>query len=125
MRRSDRVCFFAALLCAGIWEQNADACGVTNVNPSAHGTVIVHPRVRLVLWGLNSTNDPQNVIPVMQNFLKSIGGTKYLGTVSQYTAKNGTEHPFMDRGMWVSTWTDPLPPPGPKFPTNSQIQAEV
>jgi hypothetical protein len=116
----------ALLLVALLASANARACGaLQNPNPSAHGNVLIHPRIFLVLWGLKSANDDFGIIPVMKDFINSYGGSKYLRTVSQYYSNNGTDVPSPDRNMLAATWTDPNPPPGTTFPSNAQLEAEI
>ena len=78
------------------------------------GPVQGAPRVYVVFWGW--TSDPSGEAPYLVNFLSSVGGTIWLGTVAQYGGGNPVN---LYGGSWSDTTTIPAQP------TDAQIQAEA
>jgi hypothetical protein len=70
------------------------------------------PKIYLIEWGswTASTGDPDGEGPVLQSFLKGIGGSSWLNTVTQYYQKNGT-HVGNASGSLAGVWNDTTSPP--------------
>jgi serine protease len=102
----------------------------------AAGTIGVEtaPKVYLVLWGSQwNNNDPSGEATIVETFLKGIGGSKWLNSVTQYcqgvapgTVSCGSAgtHAGNQAGMFVNIWHDNASA-APKHPTQSQLAAEA
>src|SRR6476619_4866821 len=55
---------------------------------SQGGQVVANPRVYVIYWGWNSTNDPQGLMNVAANFVGNMSGTPYMNVMSQYGVGN-------------------------------------
>lgn len=82
---------------------------------SGGGPVQTFPLVYVVYWGWGA--DLSSEQAYLQNFLSTVGGTPWLGTVTQYF---GAGNPT---GLLRGTWSDPSAIP--VHPTDAQIQAEA
>ncbi len=78
------------------------------------GPVQNAPRVFVVFWGW--TADPAGEAPYLTNFLSSLGGTAWLGAVTEY---GGGDPP----GLYGGAWSDATPIPAQ--PSDMQIQDEA
>ena len=86
-------------------------------NPST-ALVMTAPKVYIVYWGwgdrspfctVNCFSDPQNEIPILESYLKNVGGTKWLNTVTQYYQNPSTpQYAGNPVGVYVSP--SDLPP---------------
>lgn len=91
------------------------------------GPVMTSPAIGLVYWGFGSTGDPDHEIPLIDSFLRRLGGSVPLKVITQYYELDGGEHIHIpdDRAMSVAIWrddTDPLPTP---YPKDGAIRAEA
>lgn len=84
------------------------------------GLVTTPPQLYVVYWGW--TSDPQKVRPYLNKYLKGIGGSSWLGTVTQYYSKSqgNIANPT---SQLAGTWNDTSAIP--TSPTDGQIQAEA
>ena len=66
------------------------------------------PKVYLVLWGSQWTNDPSGEAGILQNFYSMVGGSTWLNTVTQYCqgVASGVVSGCAARGITLdgSTW---------------------
>jgi hypothetical protein len=79
------------------------------------GPVQTAPIVYVVYWGW--TSDPSGEQAYLNDFLSTVGGTAWLGTVTQYS---GAGNPT---GLYAGSWSDPSSVP--TQPSDAQIQAEA
>ncbi len=63
------------------------ACATTNLTYGG-GSLITNPTVYVVYWQMSS--DPYSVIPVIEGYLRGIGGTEWLNTLTQYSVAGQT-----------------------------------
>jgi hypothetical protein len=91
------------------------------------------PRVYLVLWGSQWSNDPSGESALLQNFLGKVGGSSWLSSVTQYcqgvasgTVFCGTSgtHAGNPSGALAAVWAD-AGTAAPTHPTQSQLAAEA
>jgi hypothetical protein len=90
------------------------------------GPVQTDPKIYVVFWGAawNSTSgDPDGVAARLKAFLRIIGGSGWLNTVTQYTQSDG-QHVGNQPGSFVGSYVDTTSSP-PLHPTQSQLAAEV
>ncbi len=92
-----------------------------------HGGVVqTNPKMYVVFWGpsWNTTaGDPDGEAAYLKGFLKIIGGSGWLNTVTQYTDGNGN-HVGNQPGSLAGTYVDAASSP-PSRPTQSQLAAEA
>ena len=71
------------------------------------GPVQTGPKMYLVFWGgaWSSTGDPNHEKAYYTNFVRGIGGSSWLSTVTQYTQSNG-QHVGNAGTVYAGTWTD-------------------
>jgi hypothetical protein len=111
--------------------------GITNL--SYHGGVSgigveTAPKVYLVLWGSQWTNDdPSGEASLLQSFYSNVGGSQWLGSVIQYcqgvasgtvTCGSSGQHAGNPAGLYVATWPDNASA-APSSPSQSQLAAEA
>jgi len=53
------------------------------------GPVQNTPKIYIVLWGFKKYGDPDGVAKYLEAYLKGVGGSKWLNTVTQYTDGSG------------------------------------
>jgi hypothetical protein len=84
----------------------------TNINiPYNGGPVQTNPKIYIVFWGSwSGSGDPDGVQTYLKNFLGAVGGSAWLGDVTQYTQSNG-EHVGNAGGSLAGTWNDTSAPP--------------
>ena len=89
------------------------------------GPVQTDPKIYVVFWGAawNGIGDPNGVAARLKGFLRIIGGSGWLNTVTQYTQSDG-KHVGNQPGSFVGSYVDTTSAPPPK-PTQSQLAAEV
>ena len=108
----------------------------TASNLSYHGGVggvgvETAPRVYLVLWGSQWSNDPSGEAAILQNFLNGVGGSSWLNSVTQYCQGvasgtvfcNGGAAAGNQTGMLAGVWTDAGT--APSKPRQSQLAQEA
>jgi serine protease len=78
------------------------------------GPIQTAPKVYVVYWGW--TSDPAGVHPYLTRFLSSIGGSPWLGTLTQYGAGNQAD-------MFSGEWSDPTP--APPTPSGQDVENEA
>lgn len=87
------------------------ACSGTLHLLDQYPTVLTNPKVYVDWWGWGSPpNDPSGEIPVLEDYLHNLGGSRWLNTVTQYSATNGSCGNPTD--LWGGEWfgsTNPLP----------------
>ena len=70
------------------------------------GPVQTAPKLYIVLWGnWNSSGDPDGVATYYTNFVKGIGGSQWLSSVTQYTQSNG-QAVGNAGNIYAGTWND-------------------
>jgi serine protease len=92
------------------------------------------PKVYLVLWGSQWTNnDPSGEASRLQSFYSAVGGSQWLGSVTQYcqgvasgtvTCGSSGQHAGNPTGIYVATWPDNTSA-APSSPSQSQLAAEA
>ncbi len=92
------------------------------------------PKVYLVLWGSQWTNnDPSGEASLLQSFYAGVGGSEWLGSVTQYcqgvasgtvTCGSSGKHAGNPTGIYVTTWADSTSA-APSSPSQSQLAAEA
>jgi hypothetical protein len=92
------------------------------------------PKVYLVLWGSQWTNnDPSGEASLLQRFYSSVGGSQWLGSVTQYcqgvasgtvTCGSSVPHAGNPTGIYVTTWADNTSA-APSSPSQAQLAAEA
>ena len=91
------------------------------------------PRVYLVLWGSQWSNDPSGEGAILQSFLNGVGSSSWLNSVTQYcqgvasgTVFCGTSgtHAGNPSGILAGVWYDNATA-APTHPTQSQLAAEA
>lgn len=91
------------------------------------------PKVYLVLWGSQWSNDPSGEGAILQSFLSGVGGSSWLNSVTQYcqgvasgTVFCGTSgtHAGNPSGILAGVWADNASA-APTHPTQSQLAAEA
>jgi hypothetical protein len=85
---------------------NAKAGSTSNL--SYHGGPIqTAPKIYAVYWGStwNTTGDPNGEKSYYTNFISGVGGSSWLGTVTQYTQSNG-QHVGNSSGSYAGSWVD-------------------
>jgi len=90
------------------------------------------PKVYLVLWGSQWSNDPSGEATILQNFLNGVGGSDWLNSVTQYcqgvsygtTFCNGAGTAAGNpSGILAGTWSDTST--APSSPSQSQLASEA
>ncbi|HEY0384146.1 MAG TPA: hypothetical protein VGC72_18300 [Candidatus Elarobacter sp.] len=90
------------------------------------GPVQTNPKIYVVFWGSawNTTSgDPNGVAARLKGFLRIIGGSGWLNTVTQYTQSDG-QHVGNQPGSFVGSYIDTTSAPPPN-PTQAQLAAEA
>lgn len=91
------------------------------------------PKVYLVLWGSQWSNDPSGESGIVQNFLTGAGGSSWLNSVTQYCQGVATGTVFCNgagqaagnpKGVLTSVWADNASA-APSHPRQSQLAAEA
>ena len=91
------------------------------------------PRVYVVFWGSQWSNDPSGEAAIVQNFLKGVGGSKWLNSVTQYCQGVATGTVYCNgagtaagnpSGILVSVWYDNASN-APSRPRQSQLASEA
>ena len=91
------------------------------------------PKVYLVLWGSQWSNDPSGEGAILQSFLNGVGSSSWLNSVTQYcqgvasgTVFCGTSgtHAGNPKGIFAGGWSDNAAA-APTHPTQSQLAAEA
>jgi len=100
----------------------------------ASGTIGVEtaPKVYLVFWGSQWSNDPSGEATLLQNFFNNVGGSSWNNTVTQYcqgVAKgsvtcSGGQNVTNPTGVLAGFWYD-NGSSAPRRPTQSQLAAEA
>lgn len=99
------------------------------------GTVGVEtaPKIYLVLWGSQWTNDPSGEASILQNFYRGVGGSSWLNSVTQYCqgVASGTyycngagTHAGNPTGILAGVFND-TGSAAPSHPRQSQLAAEA
>ncbi len=91
------------------------------------GAIQKAPKQVLVLWGFGRcttycTNDPDNTVPILYNFLKGVGGSHYLNSTTQYTSA-AQGHITNPRNTMISFLVDNNT--APAHPTQAQVVQQV
>ena len=106
------------------------------VSDGAAGVIGVEsaPKVYLVFWGSQWTNhDPSNEATILQNFLKGVGGSSWLDSVTQYCQGVATGTVFCNgagtaagnpKGIFIAAWYDNTVT-APSQPQQSQFASEA
>ena len=91
------------------------------------------PKVYLVTWGSQWSNDPSGEALIVENFLNGVGGSNWLASVTQYCqgvargttncGSSGT-HAGNQPGIFAGYWYDNASA-APSRPTQSQLAAEA
>jgi hypothetical protein len=90
------------------------------------GPVQTDPKIYVVFWGSawNGTGgDPDGVAARLKGFLRIVGGSGWLNTVTQYAQSDG-RHVGNQPGSFVGSYVDTTSAPPPK-PTQAQLAAEA
>jgi hypothetical protein len=86
------------------------------------GLVQNTPTIYLVLWGFGRYGDPSDEAPYLERFLKGVGGSAWLNTVTQYYDGAGDVQNYA--GELKGVWRDDRRRV-PRHPTDAQVQQEV
>jgi serine protease len=89
------------------------------------GPVQVKPKVFLVFWGYTKYGDPDNVRPLLENYIENMGGSSHNDIYTQYyEIVNGkTIYIKNPSSQYGGAWEDNAPLP--KQPTQSEVAAEA
>jgi serine protease len=96
------------------------------------GAVETAPKVYLVLWGSQWSQDPSQEASLLQSFLGDVGGSKWLNSVAQY-CQGGTTGSYTcsggtpagnPTGILAGVWPD-NGAAAPSRPSQSQLAAEA
>ena len=96
------------------------------------------PRVYLVLWGsqwgANGSNDPSGEVGILNSFFGAVGGSQWLGSVTQYCqgvpvgtitcGSLGQHAGNPSSGLYAGTWFDSASA-APSSPSQSNLAAEA
>ena len=95
------------------------------------------PKVYLVVWGSqwgpNGSNDPSGEVGILQSFYGAVGGSQWLGSVSQYcqgvavgtvTCSPSSQHAGNPSGIYAGIWYDSASA-APSSPSQSNLAAEA
>jgi len=96
------------------------------------------PKVYLVVWGsqwgTNGSNDPSGEVGILQSFYNNVGGSQWLGSVTQYCqgVASGTttcspsnqQHAGNPTGIFAGIWFDSAST-APSSPSQAQLAAEA
>jgi hypothetical protein len=95
------------------------------------------PTVYLVVWGsqwgTNGSNDPSGEVGILKNFYTDVGGSQWLGSVTQYcqnvasgtvTCGSSGQHAGNPSGIYAGTWYDSTSA-APSSPSQSNLAAEA
>ena len=101
------------------------------------GAVETAPKVYLVVWGsqwgTNGSNDPSGEVGILRNFYGAVGGSQWLGSVTQYcqgvpvgtvTCGSSGQHAGNPSGIYAGIWYDSASA-APSSPSQSQLAAEA
>ena len=101
------------------------------------GAVETAPKVYLVVWGsqwgTNGSNDPSGEVGILTNFFTKVGGSLWLGSVTQYcqgvpvgtvTCGSAGQHAANPSGIYAGIWYDSASA-APSSPSQSQLAAEA
>ena len=98
--------------------RNVDAA--TQSNLTYHGGPVMNaPNLYVVFWGWR--NDPYGESSYLQNFLRGIGGSNWLNTVTQYGSSAGPIVNATGQLKGVVNDSDPIP----SHPTDYQVAVEA
>ena len=111
--------------------------GSTSKNLYYHGGiggigVETAPKIYLVLWGSQWSNDPSGEAGILENFYSGVGGNSWLNTVTQYCEGVGSGTVFCTSGtpagnpslIPVALWYDGTSA-APARPSQSRLAAEA
>ena len=109
--------------------------GGGSVNLSYHGGAVeTAPRIYLVLWGSQWTNnDPSGEAGILESFYSGVGGSSWLNSVTQYCQGVSSGTVFCNgsgkaagnpSGIYGGVWADNATS-APARPTQSQLAAEA
>jgi hypothetical protein len=101
------------------------------------GAVETAPKVYLVVWGsqwgTNGSNDPSGEVGILTSFFSKVGGSQWLGSVTQYcqgvpvgtvTCGSTGQHAGNPSGIYAGIWYDSASA-APSSPSQSQLAAEA
>jgi hypothetical protein len=105
------------------FSRSAAAAGSNNLLYNG-GPVQTKPTIYVVFW--HYSTDPDHVQTTLTNFLKGVGGSSWLGTVTQYYMTSGSTKTYIANatGELIATWNDNSGTM-PSHPTDTQVQAEA
>lgn len=117
-------------------QKSAHVTGDSSANKNLYyhgGAVQTAPRIYLVLWGSQWSNDPSGEAGILQNFYNGVGGSPWLNSVTEYcqgvgagsftcgTTNTGTVG--NPANMLAGFWQDQSQ--APNRPNQSQLAAEA
>ena len=92
------------------------------------------PKIYLVVWGSQwKNNDPSGEIAILQSFYQGVGGSSWMGSVTQYcngattgstTCPAGAAFAGNQTGMYAGIWVDNASA-APRRPSQSALAAEA
>jgi hypothetical protein len=95
------------------------------------------PKLYLVVWGsqwgTNGSNDPSGEVGILTSFYSKVGGSQWLGSVTQYcqgvpsgtvTCGSQGQHAGNPTGIYADIWYDSASA-APSSPSQSQLAAEA
>jgi serine protease len=97
------------------------------------GAVETTPKIYLVLWGSQWSNDPSGESAILQNFFNGVGGSSWLNSVTQYCQGVASGTVFCNGGgtaagnpgaIFGGVWSDNATS-APARPKQSQLAAEA
>lgn len=89
------------------------------------GPVQTAPKIYVVFWGSGwntSSGDPDGVQALLKNWYATMGGSKWLNSVTQYTQSNGS-HVGNSGNIFAGSYVDTSSVP--THPGNSAVQSEA
>src|SRR5215467_6325621 len=112
---------------------HVQGAGTANELSYHGGNVETAPKVYLVLWGSQWSNDPSGEAGILQDFLNGVGGSSWANSVTQYCQGvasgtvfcNGAGSPAGNpQGIFSAVWAD-NGGAAPTRPRQSQLAAEA
>lgn len=89
------------------------------------GPVLVKPKVYVILWGYKRYGDAQGVAPLLEFYLKNMGGSRHNNIYTQYyEVADGSEVDIENEVSQLGGIWDDEKTPVPKYPTDEQVAAE-
>jgi hypothetical protein len=89
------------------------------------GPVLNAPEMYVILWGFKKAGDPDKIAKLMKKFAKSIGGTPWLNTVTQYYSGSASEPNYITNPTKLGKVWEDNTNRVPLNPSDKQVQQEA